>query len=104
MMIKQTFFRMKHWARGMMMNYMPLMITCKQFEDFMLDYLDGELPDRQRFTFELHIKMCPECRDYIAAYKRTIEVAKRAFKDPNKPVPSAVPDDLVKAILDARTM
>jgi len=104
MMIKQILFQMKQWAHGKMLNYLPLMITCKQFEDFILAYLDDELSDRQKFIFELHIKVCSECRDYIAAYQRTIEVTKRAFKDPDQPVPSEVPDDLVKAILAARTM
>lgn len=94
--------RPKTWMRGMMLKYMPLMITCRQFEDFILAYLEGELPDRQRFVFELHLKVCRECRDYLAAYRRTIEISKRAFEEPDRPVPDDVPVDLVKAILAAR--
>ena len=85
-----------------MLRHMPLMITCREFEDFILDYLENALPERQRFVFELHLKLCRECRDYLAAYRRTIEVSKRAFEEPDAPLPDEVPEDLVKAILAAR--
>ena len=88
--------------RGLMLNHMPLMINCRQFEDFILAYLEGDLPDKQRFVFELHLKVCRECRDYLAAYKRTIEISKRAFEDQEADLPEEVPEDLVKAILAAR--
>lgn len=90
------------WMKGMMLRHMPLMITCQEFEDFILAYLEGELPDRQRFVFELHLKVCRECRDYLAAYRRTMDVSKRAFEHPEDAVPDEVPDDLVKAVLAAR--
>ena len=90
------------WTRGMVLRRMPLMITCRQFEEFILAYLEGELSGRQKFVFELHINVCRECRDYLAAYKRTIEISRRAFDKPEQPVPDDVPEDLVKAILSAR--
>ena len=88
--------------RGLMLNHMPWMINCRQFEDFILAYLEGELTDKQRFVFELHLKVCRECRDYLAAYRRTVEVFRRAFEEPEAPVPDEVPEDLVKAVLAAR--
>ncbi len=94
--------RSMRWMRGMMLKHMPLMITCRQFEDFILAYLEGELPEKQRFVFELHLKVCRECRDYLAAYRRTIEISKRVFENPDRAVPDEVPEDLVKAVLDAR--
>ncbi len=94
--------RPMRWMRGMMLRHMPLMITCRQFEDFILAYLEGELPEKQRFVFELHLKVCPECRDYLAAYKRTIEIAKRAFEEPDRPVLADAPENLIRAILAAR--
>ena len=88
--------------KGMMLRHMPFMITCRQFEDFILAYIEDELPENQRFIFELHIRVCRECRDYLAAYRRTIELSKRAFDAPEQPVSVDVPEDLVKAILAAR--
>ncbi len=88
--------------RGLMLKHVPLMITCRQFEDFILSYLEDELTRKQKFVFELHLEVCRECRDYLAAYRRTIEISKGAFKEPGQLVPDDVPEDLVKAILAAR--
>ena len=94
--------RMRRTVKGLMLNRMPGMITCMEFEDFMIGYMEGDLPASQRLVFEFHMKICRECRDYMAAYKRTIEVSGRAFEDQGAPVPPEVPEDLVQAILDAR--
>jgi predicted anti-sigma-YlaC factor YlaD len=83
--------------------YMPLMITCREFENFMIDYLEDELPNRQKFVFELHLKTCSECRDYMAAYKRIIEVSSRvAQASESEELLPDVPEDFIKAILAAR--
>ncbi len=88
--------------RGLMLRHMPLMITCREFDDFILAYLEGELPERSRFVFELHTKVCQECRDYLDAYRRTIEISKRVFKQEDEPISDEVPEDLVKAVLAAK--
>ena len=92
------------WRRmkGLMLRNLPLMIDCEQFESFLIDYLEGDLPDRQCAVFEFHLKICRECRDYLAAYRRTIELGKATFAEPEAPLPESVPEDLVKAVLAAR--
>ncbi len=90
------------WLRGLMFKYMHGMISCKEFEDFVLGYLDGELPPRQRSIFELHLRICRECREYLAAYKRATELGRAMRTAPDEPLPDDVPEDLIKAILDAR--
>ena len=92
----------KRWLKGMMLKHMHRMITCREFEDFILRYLDGELTDRQRSVFEWHLRICRECREYLAAYQRSREIAVAALAPANAPVPDDVPEDLIKAILDAR--
>ena len=94
--------RITRWMRGVMLNHMPWMITCREFEDFILTYLEGDLPEKQRFVFELHLRVCRDCRDYLAAYRRTIEVSRRAFEDPDAPLPESVPEDLITAVLAAK--
>ncbi len=79
-----------------------MMISCREFEEFLIDYFEGSLPKRQRFVFEMHLKLCRECREYLVAFKRTIDISKRVFADLDEQVPDDVPDDLVRAILDAR--
>lgn len=81
----------------------PHMITCRQFEDFIIDYLDGELPTRQLRVFNFHMLFCPECRIYLAAYERSVALGKAVFfDDPDGPVPDSVPTDLLIAILAAQ--
>lgn len=90
------------WLKGMMLKHMHNMITCREFESFVLDYLAGELPAAQLRRFEWHLKLCRECRDYLQAYHASLEIGKTALGPPSAPVPDSVPEDLIKAILDAR--
>ena len=87
--------------RGLL-KWTPGLITCEEFEQFVVDYIDGTLADNKLKVFKLHLKICPECRDYIQHYQQTIELANRAgdvqlVKDAGDP-----PADLVAAILDAQ--
>ena len=82
----------------------PGLINCVQFEDFMMSYFEGTLSPMRRLSFNAHLRICRECRDYLAAYKQTIELGKAAFAEPAAPLPDDVPEDLVKAILSAREL
>ena len=93
---------MRKKLRAVMVRTMPLMITCRELEGFLIDYLEDTLPTRQRMIFNLHLRMCRECRSYLEAYKRVIAVGKAAFREPDEAVPDSVPEDLVKAIRAAR--
>ena len=85
--------------KGFLFRRMHGMITCEEFEAFILAYLDNELPQRQRTIFEVHIRMCRECRDYLAAYRRTTELGRAAMLPDSDAVLDDVPQDLVTAIL-----
>jgi len=88
--------------KGTMLKRMHGMITCREFEEFVLQYLDGELPTKQKKIFEWHLRICRECREYLAAYKRTMEIGKAALGSAGESVPDDVPEDLIRAVLDAR--
>ena len=81
---------------------LPLMITCGEFETFIMDYLDGTLPTAKRAVFKMHLFLCKDCQRYLAAYERSVAMGKAAFDDPGGPVPADVPEDLVQAILAAK--
>jgi anti-sigma factor (TIGR02949 family) len=74
-------------------------VTCQQLIDFLMSYLDGELPAEQRAEFDRHMAACPSCVDYLKTYETTVRLAKECSTDP---VPDEVPETLVKAILEAR--
>lgn len=78
------------------------MITCKTFVEFLMDYLDGDLPASQADEFEVHLSQCSACVNYMNTYQETVRLGKAAFADPEADVPEAVPEELVKAILEAR--
>jgi anti-sigma factor RsiW len=77
-------------------------VTCREFAEFIADYLAGELPAATRAEFERHLGVCANCRRYLAGYEATISLSKDAFLDNDAEVPDEVPADLVKAILAAR--
>jgi anti-sigma factor RsiW len=83
------------------MMHTPLM-TCRELADFIMAYLDGELPPRERAAFEHHLSLCPNCVHYLASYKATIQLERQAFEEPTRDGDLRMPDELVKAILDAR--
>jgi predicted anti-sigma-YlaC factor YlaD len=77
-------------------------MNCREVTQFLSDYLDGELPLRQRLTFKLHLLLCPDCRRYLQSFATTIKLTrslgKRAASDSDPPIPKA----LLEAILAAR--
>ena len=74
-------------------------LTCQQLIDFIMSYLDDELPQDQRAEFDRHMSACPSCVDYLNTYEKTVRLAKSCANDP---VPEEVPESLVQAILEAR--
>lgn len=78
-------------------------MTCREFADFMMDYMSDELSTESRALFEYHLSLCVNCRRYLASYQETVKLGKRAFEEDDASVPSQVPEDLVKAILAARS-
>jgi anti-sigma factor RsiW len=77
-------------------------MTCREFADFMADYLTGELMPDQRARFDRHLAACPTCVTYLKGYEATIRLGRAAFDEPEAPVPDTVPESLVNAILKAR--
>jgi len=77
-------------------------VTCREFADFMMDYLSDELSPESRAQFEHHLSLCINCRKYLTSYEETVKLGKRAFEDEDAALPADVPEDVVKAILAAR--
>ena len=77
-------------------------MTCREFADFMMDYLSGELPSDSRARFDHHLTLCTNCKRYLTSYEETVKLGKKAFEDDDAPLPADVPEELVRAILAAR--
>ena len=50
--------------------------TCEEVNRFLVDYLEGSLPDKTVSKFKSHLDKCPGCIIYFEQYKKTIELVK----------------------------
>ena len=76
-------------------------LSCRDFVEFLADYLSGELPREQLRAFHVHMAQCPSCVSYAKTYLEAVRLGKLALRE-DDPVPSAVPQDLIRAILAVR--
>ena len=79
-------------------------MTCREFVEFLVDYLEGALSDQERRVFDEHLAICPSCVNYLASYRETVQLGKAALRAEDDAVPSSVPEELVQAILAARAL
>lgn len=87
-------------ATAQMMRYMPMMVTCEEANRFIDDYLSGELPRRQRFIFDWHMRLCTGCREYLERYRRSIDLCREKFYGDEDD--EGVPEQIVKGIVAAK--
>lgn len=85
-----------------MMRYMPMMVTCKEANEFIDDYLSGELPAKQRLVFEWHVRLCTGCKDYLDRYRRSIDLCRESFYDADGEDQQQIPDRIIEAITAAK--
>jgi anti-sigma factor RsiW len=77
-------------------------MTCREFIDFLMEFLNGAMPPEQHALFEAHLAECPDCVNYLHSYEETVRLGRAAFGEPDAPLPESIPEDLVQAILATR--
>ena len=77
-------------------------MNCRETIDFLMAYLDGELPDDERRKFEHHLGDCPPCVSYMESYRDTLKLGRCACESHEESAPPEIPERLVQAILAAR--
>ena len=77
-------------------------LSCRELTDFIYAYEEGELPSDERAAFEAHLAECADCKAYLAGYRRSVSLGKRAFEEAGNSLPDDIPDDLVRAVLTAK--
>jgi anti-sigma factor RsiW len=78
-------------------------MNCREFTEFLHEYLFDHLPPAERAEFEKHLAECPWCVAYLDSYRKTIQLEQAAFPAAeDAPPPCDAPEELVRAILRAR--
>jgi len=72
-------------------------MKCQACVDFILRYLENDLPADERASFEFHLDKCPPCRRYLDQYRFTVKAGKTCCEKAG-----AVPEELISAILASR--
>lgn len=75
-------------------------MKCRECDEFLVDYVSGELPTEILATFELHLSRCKNCRVYLEQYRATIKAGKTACDAAKEGL--QMPEELIQAILAAR--
>ncbi len=76
-------------------------MNCAELISFLADFLEGHLPPETVATFEKHLERCTSCTAYLATYRETILMARRAARAP-RPDVSDAPEELIAAILASK--
>ena len=78
-------------------------MNCREFTEFLHEYLFGKLPAEERAEFDKHLAECPWCVAYLDSYQKTILLGKAALSvSESDASPADAPEELIQAILRAR--
>ncbi len=79
-------------------------MNCREFTEFLHEYLSGALSEEERAAFDAHLAECPDCVAYLENYRTTILLTKVTFTIPETdPAPEGAPEKLIVAILRSRS-
>lgn len=53
---------------------------CPEMVDLIADYLEEELDAAQRQKLELHLDLCPPCKNFLMTYKQTGQICRDVLK------------------------
>ena len=69
------------------------MPSCQEINQFLTEYLDGDMDPETRQRFENHVSQCAPCHGYFDQYRQTVDLT-HTCRD------SELPPDLVEHTLE----
>ena len=81
---------------------MFIKLTCRQVEEFLLDYLEGQVSLWTKIKFRYHMHICDDCRKFLEDYRNAVALGRRIFNHPDDDATGNVPEKLLEAIMKAR--
>ena len=80
-------------------------MTCHEFTDFIMAWLDGELPPEQKAVFDKHMDACGDCVRYLESYRQAVALGQGAYEPvTEQALRDEIPEELVQAVLEARRL
>ena len=55
--------------------------TCKQMTDLVFNYLNDKLSPNVKRDFQQHLRICPDCVNFLDTYKKTVSVTRSIRPD-----------------------
>jgi predicted anti-sigma-YlaC factor YlaD len=75
------------------------MLSCKELTELATDYLEKDLPWRERLRVQVHLSMCRHCRRYLDQMRKVIALLGRL---PIEPVPPNLLEKLLPQFREVR--
>ena len=85
-----------------MLRFLIFGLTCREVADFLLEYLEGDLPVHQRRAFRRHLFWCSACVAYVESYRKTVNLARALGQETPPELSEPLPEEIVRAVLAAR--
>ena len=73
------------------------MLTCREITELITDYMEGQLGFMESLSFQMHLGLCRNCRNYLHQLRQTVKTLGRL---PDEPIPDDVKDELMKRFRD----
>jgi hypothetical protein len=59
-----------------------LLGTHAEIREFLINYLEGQLPLLKRLQFRVHLLFCGKCNDYLRKYDTSVKLSRHYLQDP----------------------
>jgi len=76
-------------------------VNCRDATEFLMDYLNDELPRETRREFDSHLARCPDCVTFLGQYEATVKAGRKVCAEEGPDITTEFPEDLIKAIMAA---
>jgi anti-sigma factor RsiW len=73
-------------------------LTCRELADLLPESLSGELRGRRRLGFAIHLLLCAACRAYLASYRATVGLTRRALAQEGEEVSAEDVEGWLRAV------
>ncbi len=59
-----------------------LMGTHTEIREFLIDYVENELPALRKYQFRMHLLLCMDCSTYLRKYNTSVKLSQNYLQDP----------------------